>query len=308
MRQYFNWKTLGLIIIITLIFFGVRGALSSNPPSHKASADKSNQTSPFVESSKIKSENTKNQSQNLPKIADQKISYLNPITYDIWVPILMYHHIVYFPQSQQTNLDGLYVYTHNFDAQMAYLKLNRYDVISLDVLYQGLEKGKGVPEKSVVLTFDDGYSDFYFDAFPILKKYGFTATVFIITGKVGTAGYLNWRQIRELADNGMTIGAHTVGHVNLATESSVVAENQITKSREDLEFALKQKIKFFSYPAGGYNTSLFKYLEENNFLAAVTTENGDVTIDSQLYQLPRKRVNGKYVGLYGLDHFASLLK
>lgn len=302
MRQYFNYKTLGAIIFVSLVLFGVKSVLSSNNP------QKSESVSPFAESSKVKSDTAKNKPQNLPKINDQTQPIENPITQDIRVPILMYHHIVYYPQSQQETLDGLYVYTHNFDAEMAYLKLNRYSVISLDRLYQGLEEGKGVLEKSVVLTFDDGYADFYSDAYPILRKYGFSATVFVITGKVGTPGYLNWRQIRELSDSGIVIGAHTVNHDNLAHLSSAVAEKEITKSKEDLEFALKEKINFFCYPAGGYYPGLFKYLEEKNFLGAVTTKAGVADSGSNLYELPRKRVNGKYVGLYGIKHFISLLK
>lgn len=307
MRQYFNYKTLGIIIIIGIIFWGVKNFLSSNY--NRESSTNSN--SSFIKSTKVKSDSSKSserKTQNLPEISDEQESNQNPISQEIHVPILMYHHIAYYYGDKNDQLASLYVFPENFDKQMAYLKIAGYHIISLDKLYRGLQGLEKLPEKPIVITFDDGYDDNYQFAYPILKKYEMTATFFIITGKISSATYINWRQLRNLAKNGFGIGAHTVNHENLSALSSDLAKKEISKSKKDLELALDKKIRFFAYPFGDYNINLYKYLEENNFLAAVTTADGLVENGSKLYQLPRKRVDGRYIGLYGLSHFITLLK
>ena len=138
-------------------------------------------------------------------------------SYSIWlsdqyvVPIIMYHSI-----DNPHHLSGIVVSPHNFRKQLKFFKKHKYNVISLDMLVAALKEKKRLPKKSVVITFDDGYEDNYTNAFPILKEFGFPATIFVITDLISTEDeYLTWDQLREMEKHGITIGSHTLDHIYL---------------------------------------------------------------------------------------------
>ena len=126
------------------------------------------------------------------------------------VPILCYHRF---------GSDGdspLCVPTDVFERQLNYLKTNGYRVISPEEILEYLSYRRQLPKKSVMITIDDGYRSVYNVAFPLLKKYGFQATLFVYTNYVGVSGKaITWDQLRELKANGWTIGSHTVAHSDL---------------------------------------------------------------------------------------------
>jgi hypothetical protein len=123
-----------------------------------------------------------------------------------YVPILMYHHVKNCDDSCDDIEKGLSVSPEDFDAQMKYLSDNGYETINLSDLFYKSDK------KQVVLTFDDGYTDNIDEAMPILNKYGFKATLFIITEMVGTDRYMSWNQIKTLKNNNWDLGGHTLNH------------------------------------------------------------------------------------------------
>lgn len=128
--------------------------------------------------------------------------------------------------------DVLSITPDEFEEQMKYLRDNGYASVSLDTLYAALKKQTTLPSKPVILTFDDGYIDFYYNAYNILRNYGLSATVFIPTGLVGQPSYLTWPQIREMHSSGViNFGAHTVHHYNLpsVSEDTALAELQDSK-------------------------------------------------------------------------------
>ena len=184
------------------------------------------------------------------------------------VPILMYHKINDFS-------GGLYTISPDeFDWQMQYLKENGYHTVSIASVLDHFEKGKPLPEKPVVITLDDGFRDNYLNAYPILKKYGFTATIFVTTNTVApeeiTNMMLTWSQIKEMAADGITMGCHTLNHSDLTSVSLGEAKRQITDSKEILEDQLGIKIDVFAYPYGCHNYNVEKLVEECGFRAAVT--------------------------------------
>jgi peptidoglycan/xylan/chitin deacetylase (PgdA/CDA1 family) len=144
--------------------------------------------------------------------------------------------------------------------------------------------------KSLVLTFDDGYEDFYTTAWPLLKKYNWTATVFIITEKVGQPGYLTWEQIKLLQHRGVEIGAHTLSHADLAMSSQQRQWQEINESKKVLEHKLNIPITTFCYPAGQYATGTFELVRKAGYFAAVTTKPGKLNSSVSPYKLPRYRV------------------
>ena len=132
------------------------------------------------------------------------------------VPILTYHHVG-IPSGSKYRLNT--VTAKSFEYQMSFLKRHGFQVISFDDFVEGIKEGNSFNRNTVVLQFDDGYEDNYNYAFPILKKYGFPAMVFLISDKVGTPGFLTWDEIKEMEKYNFMAGAHTRHHVYLPRAS-----------------------------------------------------------------------------------------
>ncbi len=201
------------------------------------------------------------------------------------VPILMYHYIR--DASGEDELGrNLSVDPKTFDAQMAWLKENDFESVKLsdlaDMERTELSKVNGEGGKPVVITFDDGYLDAYTEAFPVLKKYGFTGTFFIITNFIGKDNYMNSDQIAALRKAGMEIGSHTLTHPDLTDLESADVRRQLTESKDDTNV--------FCYPAGRYNDRVKDLVKEAGYVAAVTTKSGVATEDTKLFDLPRLRI------------------
>lgn len=201
------------------------------------------------------------------------------------VPILMYHYIRIAPQDDTLG-QRLSVTPNTFDLQMAWLKKNNYKTLSLadfaDPQKKRLLEIVNEGKKPIILTFDDGYKDALTDAYPALKKQGFTGTFFIIRDFVGRPQYLNQNDLDTLEQNGMEIGAHTLNHPNLATTSKAEAKRQIIES--------KRNAKVFCYPSGKYDSDIVDFVKEAEYIAAVTTNAGIANQDSSIFELPRVRV------------------
>lgn len=220
------------------------------------------------------------------------------------IPILMYHKVNPDPS---TGGLGLRVPPDKFEWQMKYLRKNGYETVSLEDVMDHFEKGKHLPDKPIVITFDDGYKDNYRFAYPIMKKYGYTGTIFVVSKAIGNTNFfdvekklqpenkiMDWHEIRELAEAGFTIGAHTVDHPHLAEVPPEVARHQIEESKRALEHGLKKPVEFFAYPYGSYNDTVADLVKQAGYRAAVTTELGLAKADSNPFKLRRIRVTGHY--------------
>jgi peptidoglycan/xylan/chitin deacetylase (PgdA/CDA1 family) len=206
----------------------------------------------------------------------------------------MYHYISVPPADADIYRLDLSVPPWNLDAQMAWLAANGYTAISLQELLYHLTLGWPLPTQPVVLTFDDGYRDAYENAFPILQKYGFTATFFIITDRVtyGDPNYATWEQIIEMNDAGMHIESHTRTHPDLRGLSEEQLLWQIFGSREALEARLDRQVRFFCYPSGRYDANAVRALQQYGYWGAVTTEYGATHSSDGLFTLKRIRIRG----------------
>jgi len=190
------------------------------------------------------------------------------------VPILVYHHV-------DTKHGYWYVPTQNFAAQVAYLHDNGYHTITMAQYLDIVQSGATPPDKQVVITFDDGYSDSFAVVFPLLKQYGMIGTFFIITGRVGTDGYMTWGQIAEMQRAGMEIGAHTVNHPFLTKLPYIQAYLEMRQSKLDLEQRLHTPISIFAYPYNDHNRMVTWLARMAGFRAAlaVSPHKGDLRGD-----------------------------
>jgi peptidoglycan/xylan/chitin deacetylase (PgdA/CDA1 family) len=200
----------------------------------------------------------------------------------------MYHSVASFKASGELNV----VSEKSFGRQMKFLKKHGYQVISLDDLIQGINRGVLFNRKSVVITFDDGYEDNYTKAFPILKNYGYPAIVFVVSSAVGTEGFLNWDQIREMYSKNILIGSHTRHHVYLPDiQAKDETWDEISNSKRDIQTALGAEVKYFSYPSGGYTEEIKEMVVNSKYKGACATNRGFDRFNTGVYELKRIRIN-----------------
>ena len=213
------------------------------------------------------------------------------------VPILTYHHVG-IPSGSKWRLNT--VSEKSFDYQMAFMKRHGFNVISFDDFVAGVKEGEQFARNTVVLQFDDGYEDNYKYAFPILKKYGFPAIVFLISDRVNTPGFLTWDEIKEMEKADFLAGAHTRHHVYLPGVSLDKAQDEIAGSKKIIEDHLGHGIDYFSYPSGGFTEDIKHLVIAAGYKAAVTTNRGKGRFNTDLYQLKRIHMNNtddQYSGL-----------
>lgn len=234
-----------------------------------------------------------------------------PETVPVWdgtlrqvrVPVLMYHYVSPLPEDADAIREGLTVDVETFAGHVAYLDEAGYTPISLYDLHAALQIGTALPEKPVILTFDDGHLDHYTNVFPILQEYGFTATFFIITARADANDpeYMTWEQISEMAAAGMSMEPHTKNHLALHERGHDFLVYEMLGSIESLKAHTGIMPRMFSYPAGRYDEMTLQVAEELGIWLAVTTLPGmDHTTDGPL-ELRRVRVNGD-TGVPGLAY------
>lgn len=212
------------------------------------------------------------------------------------VPILMYHYISPLPADADKIRQDLTVTPETFAAQLAYLREAGYTSISLFDLFAALQGEIPLPEKPVVLTFDDGYADAYEYAFPLLRDYGFTGTFFVIANVIegGVEGFLTWEQAREMAAAGMSMQSHSLDHVDLRERSAEFLRHQLEGSRALIEARVGQPVRFFCYPAGRYDEATVQAVEQAGYWGAVTTAWGNTHTLRGRYTWSRLRVRGEW--------------
>lgn len=245
------------------------------------------------------------------------------------VPILMYHSVS----------DNLFGKSHPyyqintspnvFEQQMRNLRKAGYRTLDLDAAWTGLESGADL-SKTVIITFDDGYHDFYTDAFPILRRFGFTATMYLATSRIKKtpecyegAEYLSWSEIRELHAQGTRFGSHTVSHPDLRSLGPDQIEYELGSSKETIEDQLGAPISTFAYPYAfpEEDTYFVRYLRDaldnQGYENGVTTILGTADKKSDRFFLPRLPVNtwddpaffqAKLEGGYDWLHWPQRLK
>ncbi|MDO8535492.1 MAG: polysaccharide deacetylase family protein [Candidatus Omnitrophota bacterium] len=208
------------------------------------------------------------------------------------VPVLMYH-------SFQVEEDKLipYVSPEIFEHQIKFLAENHYNVVGPDKVVAYMT-GTKMPARTVAITADDGYYNFYTNAYPILKKYNIPATIFIITDRIGEKGYLGWKELREMSDSGLiTIGSHTRSHPWIASISIDEKKlwSELAGSKDILEKGLGKSVDFICYPSGGFNDLAKEKASEAGYKGAFTTNPAKKSDIGDIYAIRRIKMSSSSV-------------
>ncbi len=200
---------------------------------------------------------------------------------DVKVLVLNYHMV-------NPMVISLAIDPTDFEWQMKYLVDHGYHTISTDELYDFME-GKGtLPDRPVLITFDDGYVDNYTNAYPILKKYNLKATIFIVTGFVSSRkGYLTWDQLREMEQHGIMAQSHTVTHARLPELPDERIREELVESKRTAEAELGHPIDFIAYPTGVHDLHIVSIAKEAGYRGGFTVKYGNVDRSSNVYALER---------------------
>ena len=221
--------------------------------------------------------------------------YVNKKKYDI--PVIMYHRVINNPENE--GVYGTYIYEDMFKKHLQYLKDKNYTVITFKDLDKiGWRNRFEKDKKYIFITFDDGYKDNYELAFPILKEFGFKATIFLM----GSLTYNEWdvkaggekefplmsvEMIKEMQDYGIEFGAHTFNHPKLNTLSNEEIEHQIVDVKKPLEEKIGKEIITFAYPYGILNDYAKEMAKKAGYTFALATDSGSVCLSDDLYQIRR---------------------
>ncbi|MGG3138268.1 polysaccharide deacetylase family protein [Bacillus subtilis] len=199
------------------------------------------------------------------------------------LPILMYHSI--------SSGNSLRVPKKEFEAHMKWLHVNGYQTLTPKEAYLMLTQDKKPSEKCVLISFDDGYTDNYQDAYPVLKKYGMKATIFMIGKSIGHKHHLTEDQMKEMAQYGISIESHTINHLELNGLTPQQQQSEMADSKKLFDHMFHQQTSIISYPVGRYNEETLKAAEKTGYQMGVTTELGAASRDQGMYALHRVRVS-----------------
>lgn len=192
------------------------------------------------------------------------------------VPILMYHYISTPPEGADIYRVDLSVTEAAFAEQMAYLRDNGYTTVDFYDLSLAITNQAELPDKPIILTFDDGYADNYQNAFPVLAANGQKGVFFVVTEFIDKSreGYLSWDMVKEMAAAGMRFESHSRTHPDLTTLSRDGLIWELRGSQETLAAHIGYTPRYFCYPGGDYNDETIAMLQELDFWGAVTTSGG----------------------------------
>jgi len=213
-----------------------------------------------------------------------------PIKHPIKIPIIMYHYVEYVKDPDDTIRKKLNTTPAQFEKQLISLKKNNYETYFVKDIPDIINGLVDYSTQSAVLTFDDGYKDFYSNAFPLLKKYHMRGTIYIIQNDIGKPEFLSHRQIQEMLDSLLIeVGSHTLTHAYLKTMSDNAAKKQIVESKKKLEEEFNIKVETFAYPNGAFNQKTVELVKEASYSAAVSVISGTIQSQENLFFLSRIR-------------------
>ena len=197
------------------------------------------------------------------------------------IPVLVYHRVGY-------TTDNFTVTPERFAADLQTLQKRGYSTISLEQLQLFLnEREIELPDKPVLITFDDGYIDNFEHAYPILKQHGMLATFFIITDKLWTGDRLNPERIVEMAQGGMSFGSHTVSHRRLGELTPADIHDELAVSKAVLESILGKTVNAIAYPQGSYNDNVITIAQNLGYATGFTVREGVCSNNSPDFELRR---------------------
>lgn len=217
------------------------------------------------------------------------------------VPVLLYHHIQPLPIADQLGHEPLTIESNIFDEQMRYLVEHGYHAVSAEDLVTSLLTRQPLPEKSVVITIDDGYDDAYTYGFMLAKKYQLVMSFMIPTSLIGTPGFMNWDHLKEMNENPYAkIYNHTATHAALGLISQQQIEEELSSSSAAFKANLGLNNTVFTYPYGSFSDEAISMVKQHGFSGAYSTIEGQEQCASQIMTLPRSHIGNAPLNEYGL--------
>lgn len=231
-----------------------------------------------------------------------------PLAPPVKVPVLMYHYVEYVKDPRDTIRQSLDIVPAVFEKQIQTLLADGYTFITLDEFADYLDGKRALPEKPVILTFDDGYDDFYTDVMPILFKYHVKAVAFIITGFLDKHNFMTTAQLQLVASSGLVeIASHTIHHVNLREVGEKTADTEIGESKTQLEAIIGRQVHTFAYPYGDFNDMAIRLVKKAGYRTAASVVEGSLHSEQDRYFIYRLRP-GARTGRDLTDWLTSLTK
>ncbi|MBE6048126.1 MAG: polysaccharide deacetylase family protein [Clostridium sp.] len=269
-----------LIIIATLfIFFN-----------HNTKVNNDNE---LVNSTEISTEDTDSTKQSTDSTEKNRFENVKLTNEDVGVPVLYYHSVL--PDSEVTTPNEVTISPQKLKEELKIVKDLGYTTLTLSELTDYLNNNMPIPEKSIVITFDDGYTDNYVHAFPILKELDMKATIFMIAAEVDNGGYyMSSSQLKEMSDYGIDIASHTDHHVYLDSLSYDKQLKELKDSKEKLEKILGKEVTSIAYPYGNYNENTKKAAVAAGYTLAFTTNKGLAKRTNNKVELNRIYVSSNY--------------
>jgi peptidoglycan/xylan/chitin deacetylase (PgdA/CDA1 family) len=285
-----------LVFLLIIIYFSLGFIILS---SLAAKGKDSHELQKKIDISDLKSHpNIKSQSPQksfkiidvLPTTEPQKIFKIQVNQANLQFPILMFHHIRdYYNLSDSLGM-GLSISPSFFEEILKKIIAQKYSVITFYDLLEFYFENKALPNKPIMLTFDDGYDDVFANAIPLLQKYSMKGSFSIITGLTGKPGYLNWEQIKQMKNLGEEITSHTVTQPSLAAVSDSDLKKELFDSKSTLDKQLNQFTQVLIYPSGRYDQKIMDEAKLAGYVMARTTESTYKLDGTKLFQLPAIRV------------------
>ncbi|MEQ3339978.1 polysaccharide deacetylase family protein [Clostridium butyricum] len=279
------------ITFLILAYIFINGVTSKNNNNSVNSDNKSENSvySNLIESidDNIKNNNNKNRFENVSLTSD-----------NIGIPVLYYHSV------DENAANEVTITPEKLQEQLDYINDNNYVTITMTELYDHIENNKPIPEKSILITFDDGYMNNYTEAFPMLKELNMTATIFCVGNSLDGSYYLSEEAIKEMSDYGIDIESHTVNHVHLDTMSYDEQLLELKNSKNILEKITGKEVLSLAYPFGDYNDNTIKAAKDAGYKMGFTTKLGLSDRTDDIYKLDRIYISSSY----DMNTFKNLLK
>lgn len=212
---------------------------------------------------------------NIEVIAPDEVKALHPsssASASYRIPIVMYHYVEYVRDKKDYTRQLLDTEPKVFEAQIRTMVDANFTFLKMNEVADILEGTRRLPEKPVAITFDDGYKDFFTDAYPILKKYKVKATAYVVPGFFDKPNYMSAAQILTLSkDKNIELGAHTMHHVWLKDMPLSLKEREIVESKYKLEDLIHKPVVSFAYPYGAFDNLAIDLVKNAGFRTAVST-------------------------------------
>ncbi len=237
-------------------------------------------------------------------LSQQRVLAETVVQRTIRCPILMYHYVSPLPPNSDRYRTDLTMSPDMFIQHCTFLVANGYTTISMAQLAEALFEGSSLPDKPVVLTFDDGYADAYDYVLPILQQHGMVGTFFIVGHFMDSPGHLTWGQAGVLLEAGMEVENHTMSHPDLRNRDDAYLRQQIGGAADAIEVTFLKRPRFFCYPAGRYDWNTIRIVRETGHQLAVTTQDSLLHSSSYPYRLGRLRIR-RTTGVNALNWLIS---